>query len=285
MVLQQFLFWLISVNVFLAVLETVPELQVNPIFQHRFELFTIIIFSIEYIGRIWTLALHKELKTKTEMFLHIFSPLLLLDLAVIISFGLHYFALASGQVIVIFRFLRIFRSLRLIKQSHALNRITAVLKKEKEELATVIFLMLVMLVISSTLLYLAEHNVPNTQFTSIPATFWWGVATLTTIGYGDMVPVTALGKIFGALTAIVGVGLFALPTGLLGASFYQNVSKDREQDIRKIGRQVSKIQSYTEESGEMLEQYTEKQKRKIARLERELTQAKTELDEKSTKKR
>ena len=114
----------------------------------------------------------------------------------------------------------------------ASDRVLQVIPKNKEELVAVSSMMFLVLIFSSTLLYIAEHAVRE-QILRVFPIIWWGISTLTTIGYGDMVPVTPLGR-FWALSAIVGVGIFALPTALLGASFYHEVARRRERQIQKL---------------------------------------------------
>jgi voltage-gated potassium channel len=88
-----------------------------------------------------------------------------------------------------------------------------------------------LLVVSSSLLYYCENGVQPDAFSSIPATMWWSVATLTTVGYGDMYPVTLLGKFFASIIAILGIGMFALPTGIIGAGFVEAIQKRKEQHV------------------------------------------------------
>ena len=107
----------------------------------------------------------------------------------------------------------------------ASDRVLQVIRKNKEELVVVSSMMFLVLIFSSTLLYIAEHAVPGTDFTSIPAAIWWGISTLTTIGYGDMVPVTPLGRFFLSTFRDCRSRYFALPTALLGASFYHEVAR------------------------------------------------------------
>ena len=100
--------------------------------------------------------------------------------------------------------------------------------KRKEELFIVLSLLAVMLILSSSMMYYIEHEAQPDVFTSIPATLWWGVATLTTVGYGDVYPITPLGKLLGGFIAILGIGVFALPAGIIAGSFESELSKRRK---------------------------------------------------------
>ena len=109
-----------------------------------------------------------------------------------------------------------------------MNLIKHVFKAKIEELFLTSILMGVLLVVSSTILYYCENAVQPDVFSSIPASMWWAVATLTSVGYGDMYPVTLLGKLFTSVIAILGIGMFALPTGILGAGFVEAIQKSKK---------------------------------------------------------
>lgn len=269
---EGFLFFLILFNVFFMTLETVKSLYDQ--YAHFFfwiDTISVIIFTIEYLSRIWTAPLKKGYAKAGGRFVFIFTPLMIFDLLVLLPFyiGL-FFPITDTRWLRVFRLLRIFRVFRISRYSNALERVLNVARKEKEELAAIFTLMLILLIISSTCLYLVEHNEPNTLFTSIPEAFWWGIATLTTIGYGDMVPVTPLGQFFGAITAILGVGIFALPTGLIGASFFQEVTIKRDKVIRSLGNKIENLQDLTEEHKDTLSRFLRVKQNRIQTLEEEL---------------
>jgi voltage-gated potassium channel len=121
------------------------------------------------------------------------------------------------------RMLRVFRVLKLGRYSRAIQLIGRVLASRKEELVVTSSIVLLLLVIGSSLLYHIEHDAQPDAFASIPAAMWRGIATLSTVGYGDVYPVTALGRFVGAFVAILGIGLFALPAGILGSAFVQEL--------------------------------------------------------------
>lgn len=264
-----FLFILIIFNVFVATLETVPDIyvQYKYLFLY-FEIFSVSIFAIEYVLRLWTMRLKRGWKNKS-IFQLVTNPLMIFDFLVLLPsfFSIFFIFDHDLRLIVILKLMRIFRIFRVSRYSIAVDRIISVIKKEKDELKAILILMMILLLISSTFLYLAEHNVPNTQFTSIPATFWWGIATLTTIGYGDVVPITTMGKIFGSITAIFGVGMFALPTGLLGASFYKEVTIRRDKKIKKLEDIVSEMKDLNTDNQEEISKFIRTKDEKIKKLE------------------
>ncbi len=111
----------------------------------------------------------------------------------------------------------------------ALQLLARVLKNKREELILTLGMMMILLIIASCLMYYVENPVQPINFPDIPHTMWWAVATFTTVGYGDIYPVTGLGKFLAGIVSILGIGLFALPTGVLGAGFVEEMQKKRDQ--------------------------------------------------------
>lgn len=111
----------------------------------------------------------------------------------------------------------------------SLQLIRNVIRSKKEELVLTTAIMFLLLILSASVVYYCENSYQPETFSSIPSTMWWAIATLTTVGYGDMYPITALGKFFASIIAILGVGMFALPTGIIGSGFVEEV-----QIIKKI---------------------------------------------------
>ena len=132
------------------------------------------------------------------------------------------------RFIRIVRMLRFFRLAKLFRYSSALRLLGRVILGKRGELTSIFFVLLTMLVISSSLMYFAEHDDQPDKFSSIPQTMWWGVITLTTVGYGDYYPVTAMGKMIAACIAVLGIGMFALPAGILGAGFVDELQSRHE---------------------------------------------------------
>jgi len=125
------------------------------------------------------------------------------------------------------RLFRLFRLFKLGRYSKSLRTIGNVVYARRGELLVTGFLIFVLLIISSSLLYYAERDAQPDKFSSIPASLWWSVVTLTTVGYGDVFPITPLGKIFGSVISFLGIGLFALPAGILGGGFLEEVKKSK----------------------------------------------------------
>ena len=156
------------------------------------------------------------------------QPMLLIDLIAVLPFYLPFLGIDLRSIRV-FRLLRIFRVAKIGRYYSSIELIKNVLKSKKEELILTSAIMAFMLIISSSVLFYCENSHQPENFSSIPATMWWSVATLTTVGYGDMLPVTPMGKLLASLIAILGIGMFALPTGILGAGFVEEIQKKKKE--------------------------------------------------------
>jgi voltage-gated potassium channel len=128
------------------------------------------------------------------------------------------------------RLFRLFRFFKLARYSHSMKTIVNVVKSRKEDLLITLSMVIILLIFASSLLYYAEKDIQPDKFTSIPSSMWWGVATLTTVGYGDIFPVTPIGKVFSSIIAIIGIGLFALPTGILASAFSDEMQRQRDEE-------------------------------------------------------
>ena len=140
----------------------------------------------------------------------------------------------------VIRLFRLFLVFKMGRYSRSLKTFGNVLSREKEELVVTMFVLMVILVIASGLMYFAENDAQPEVFSSIPATMWWGIVTLSTVGYGDAYPVTAFGKVLGAVIALMGVGMFALPAGILGSGFSEELRKRREEEGGLLCRHCGK---------------------------------------------
>jgi voltage-gated potassium channel len=152
------------------------------------------------------------------------TPLALVDLLSVLPFYLPFVGVDLRSLRAV-RLFRVFRIVKLGRYSKALNLLGRVLVSRKAELVMTIFALLVLMVLASSLMYFAEHDAQPESFSSIPAAMWWAVATLSTVGYGDIYPVTFAGKLLAAVVAVLGIGMFALPAGLLGSAFVEEIQR------------------------------------------------------------
>ena len=156
------------------------------------------------------------------------SPMAMVDFLAILPFYLGIFIDASSVDARFIRGIRLFRLFRLFKigrYSQSISQLVGVFARKKEELAITFFAVVMLLILASSVIYLVEHKAQPEQFSSIPAAMWWGVATLTTVGYGDIYPITGLGKFCGAVIALLGVGIVALPAGIIASGFNEAIQE------------------------------------------------------------
>jgi voltage-gated potassium channel len=220
---------LIMVNILFLILETVPSLdsEYRQMFWN-FELFSVGIFTVEYFLRLWTITENPDFSHPvTGRLRYIITPIAIFDLLAFLPFLLPYLHvdllfLRSARL---FRLLRIFKITRYVQ---AMKLVTDVIQDKAEELIIGFTIMLFMLVVFSCLMFNIEHAAQPENFSSIPQTMWWAIATLTTVGYGDVYPITPLGKFVAGLTAISGIGLFAIPTALLASGFTEKMGKHHQ---------------------------------------------------------
>lgn len=205
--------FLIVANVLAVMLETVPTLtdETRQLLR-AFEVFSVCVFAIEYITRLWVSVEQPEIAQPiTGRLRWMLRPMSLLDLAAILS----VFAPMDLRYLRIFRILRLFRVLLVPSLAHTYEQLRISVRKRHDLLVVSALLMTMLLVSAACLLYFFEHDAQPKVFSSIPQAMWWAAVTLTTIGYGDIYPITPAGKICAAFIAIVGVGFFALPAAIL----------------------------------------------------------------------
>lgn len=188
------------------------------------ELVSVSIFTAEYLLRIATAKYrHPELKGWKAAKAFIFSPIGIIDLLAILPTLLPLFFIMDLRFIRILRVFRILRLLKINRYNKSLHLIVQVFKERKSDLLMTLFITFILLVFASFLMYNIEKDVQPEAFPNILATFWWAIATLTTVGYGDVYPITALGKLLSGIIALLGVGLVALPTGILSSAFIDKI--------------------------------------------------------------
>ena len=226
LVFDRFMIVLILVNVLAIMLETVASLNAayENIFNY-FEIFSVIIFTIEYILRVWSCTEDNDKDYSnpiTGRIKYIMSPMAVIDLLAFLPFYLTMFFAIDLRIL---RILRMLRLLKLTRYSEALFVVWTVITEQRRALTAAFFIMLVALLFTSSIIYLFEHEVQPEKFSSIPESMWWGLATLTTVGYGDVTPITNGGKLFAGVTMILAIGLAALPIGVIATGFANEIQK------------------------------------------------------------
>ena len=218
--LDRFLIALICLNVAAAILETVDSIYLRfGTFLDWFDFGSIAVFTIEYVARVWVCveepggADRKPLRARLR---YMASPIALADLIAIAP------ALLGPLVMADLRWMRVFRLLRLFKLTRywsGLRVLVRVAREEAQVIGAAAFVLCVVMMLASGGMHIVEHRAQPEAFGSIPAAMWWTVATLTTVGYGDVVPITDMGKVLAGFIALIGIAMVAMPAGILAAGF------------------------------------------------------------------
>jgi len=226
-IINGFIIVLILLNLVAVVLETEPGLyEKHKTFFHTFNLVSVIIFSIEYLLRLWSCT--HDVKYKHWFWgrlKYMFSWEALIDLAAILPFYLSSVLVFDLRELRLLRLLRLLRIFRLTSYMKATQVIANVFRNRFQELMISLVMTTGLIIIAACLMFFAEHNAQPEKFTSIPATLYWAVITLTTTGYGDITPITPLGRLLTGIFALAAVALFALPAGIITAGFLEEVRK------------------------------------------------------------
>lgn len=230
------LFALILLSSSLLILETVKDIYGS--YKSLFlalELFTMIFFTAEYLLRIYTCT---ELKEYRHPFIgrlsYVFTPLMLIDLLSVIPF---YMILFSSEYsgFYLFSIFRVLRLLKAIRYVNAFRIIGEVFYLKRAQLFVSFIFILFVFVFASSIIYIAEKNAQPDKFSNIPAAMWYTIATITTVGYGDIYPITVIGKVTGGLISMMGLILFAIPTSILTSGFLKVNQQKKEEKCPHCG--------------------------------------------------
>lgn len=224
-----FLMILILLNGIVVVVDTVDSWhQAYGDYFHYFEVFSLVVFSIEYLLRLWVITYEEEYQHWFWGRLrYAFSAMALIDLVAILPAFLTMFFTFDLMFLRLLRIMRLFRLLKLTRHIASMDLLDDVIKHKKEQLVVTVVMILILLLFSSSLMYIAEHEAQPDKFSDIPSAMWYGVATITTVGYGDVFPITPLGKFLGAIVAFLGIAMFALPTSILASGFTEIIENKR----------------------------------------------------------
>lgn len=217
---------LILVSVVAAVLETVDDLPPRITwFLHLVEAFAVAAMAVEYVLRVWAAPEREAIGTREpwQARLHYVTSFVgLVDLFAVLP------ALV-GVVVPIppdaLRLLRVLRLLKLARYTPALTLFAAVIRNESRALLATLLVVIVLLVLEASIMYVLEREAQPRVFASIPHAMWWAIVTIATVGYGDMYPITALGKAFGGIVMVIGIAVFAVPAGILATGFASEIRK------------------------------------------------------------
>ena len=238
---QYFMTILIAANVVFVIIESEKAIfeQYQSLFFY-FDVFSVTVFTIEYIGRIVVCKVNPKYKNSRYGTLRfIASPMMLADLVAIMPFFMAFFLpFVDLRIIRVIRLLRLFRMFHLTKYIESMNILIDTFKAKSSDLTVAFFILFITLIFASSLMYGAEHEAQPEAFPSILQSMWWGVITLTTIGYGDVYPVTGAGKIIGAGIAILGIAVYAIPSGIMASAFIEMLRKKKGDKCPHCGKDI-----------------------------------------------
>lgn len=228
--------FLIVINVITVIADTFSlPVSIQHIIYY-IELVSVIIFSIEYFLRVWTSDLMStDLSPLVARIKFIFSFMALIDLFAILPFYIPFIIPIDLRILRMLRIIRLFRVFKVNRYTHAISTIGNVFKRKKSQLFSSIFIVLLLMIVAAVLMYNIENSSQPDKFSNAFDALWWAVATLTTVGYGDIYPVTALGKLLSGIIAVLGIGLVAVPTGIISAGFIEQINIDNNsiEDSKK----------------------------------------------------
>ena len=237
-----FIISLIIINVLTVITDTFDNIPsvLRQVFS-VIETFSLFAFTLEYMLRLWTADLIYPDKSKSKSRLkYIFSFMAIIDLMSILPFYLPFIFPFDLRVLRTMRLLRLFRLFKINRYTNALSMIGNVIKKKSSQLISSMVVVFIMMIIASVLMYNIEHDAQPEVFKNALSGLWWAIVTLTTVGYGDIYPVTPVGEMLGAVIALLGIGLVAVPTGIISAGFMETMDKDN-----KIGENERRHEDFT----------------------------------------
>ncbi len=220
----------IALNVLAVIFESEAELHATYRDQfYRFEVFSVLVFTLEYLIRVWICVESPNRHYRHPVWgrlRYMLSPMALIDLLVILPFYLNF--LIGIQDLRILRTLRLLRVLKLTRYSQSMDLLLQVLRQEAEHMLSALIMLFILVLLAATGIYLVEGHQQPDAFGSIPRALWWATVTLTTVGYGDVVPHTQYGKIFSGLITITGIAVAALPAAILASGIINELERRRE---------------------------------------------------------
>lgn len=225
-----FIIILIVINIVLVLIDTfdIPYIWIQ-IF-YFVELISVTIFTIEYLLRLWTADfLYPNMKPYAARIKHIFSFMSIIDLLAILPFYLPFLIPIDLRVLKTLRVFRLLRLLKVNRYTNALVSIANVFNKKVHQLLSSLFVVFILIILSSVLMYNVESVAQPEVFDNAFSGMWWSIATLTTVGYGDIYPITVIGKILSSIISLLGIGLVAVPIGIISAGFIENIENENKQ--------------------------------------------------------
>lgn len=223
--LHQALMALILLNLAAVIARSVSAIAVRfGTWLDAFEFFSVTIFTLEYLLRAWSAGSDPRYAGFGGRIRYLLTPMAIIDLVAILPFYLAFLSV-DLRVLRALRLVRLARIARLGRYSEASGVLLRVLRAKREELVLTMSMLLILALFCATAMYYVEGPVQPDKFPDIPSSFWWAIITITTVGYGDVFPITVLGRVVAALTTLIGILMIALPTGVFGAAFVEELNR------------------------------------------------------------
>ena len=237
---------LIIINVLLVILDTFALPLWLQKLSNGIELVSVIIFTIEYLLRFWTSTyLRPDKKPLIARLMYMVSFMAIIDLLAILPFYVPFIIPMDLRVLRALRVIRLLRLFKVNRYTDALSTIANVFKRKASQLLSSMLVVLLLMIIASVLMFNVENTAQPDKFTNAFSGLWWAVATLTTVGYGDIYPITIVGKLFSGVIAMLGIGLVAVPTGIISAGFIESIERDKvETATNSAASQADEIMKF-----------------------------------------
>jgi voltage-gated potassium channel len=221
---------LIILNVILVILDTFKLPGWFEGISYYIEFISIIVFTIEFILRVWVSDIARpEDNPIVARIKYLFTLMALIDLLAILPFYIPFVITVDLRVLRLLRTFRLMRLFKVNRYTSALKTIADVFKHKASQLITSLFIILILMIISSIIIYNVENPAQPEIFSNAFSGMWWAIVTLTTVGYGDIYPITIVGRIFSAVISILGIGLIAMPTGIISAGFIERTANKQKE--------------------------------------------------------
>ncbi len=236
--------FLIVLNITAFIASTSPSFSLGyKLLFEYIEVISSLVFTLEYVLRMWVCTVDcKYSHPIWGRLKYALTPLSMIDFISILPFYL-LLLFPNLSFVYMISILRLLRLIKISRYSESVRTLGAVLYRKKEELLATAFAVFILLIFASSLMYFVESSAQPKSFGSIPDAMWWGVVTLTTVGYGDIYPITPLGRFLGAILAFLGIGIFAVPAGIISSGFSEELQKRKQEKMAENLGQSANFQS------------------------------------------
>ena len=237
-----FILALIIVNVLSVFLETFAISEEARAVLYEIEVFSVAIFSVEYLLRVWTAdLLYEDMPPLRARLKYIFSFMALIDLFAILPFYIPLVITVDLRILRMLRLVRLLRAFKANRYTKSLHKVIGVIREKSAELASAVFMLFVLMLISSVLIYYIESPVQPDVYTNALSGLWWSIAIFTSVWLGDIYPVTVAGRILCELMAVLGVAIIAVPTCIISSGFVENSDEADDEKLRILKEMKAEI--------------------------------------------